>query len=441
MKNTMNNTVNTINTTSAIAMATSKIPSGSIGMAMGTSGTSTTAFKVGDKVTIKPGAGIGVLEDALVEVVAVDTEESTFDGKLLGKRGSKLVGVEGTFTNLEFNEFELASSTFVTEIMGKATKKKNVKPEAVYKLDGGLTIKKFDDSIESNFNPLHQNMVETIDERVEALNDICDGINKAKADSKKFNLREHMSKNPDKFKCFDEMFGSGALEKAIHDLRKFFVEFQFSPNARFINTFALRCVESFDSGRKYATNYFKLIDSPFAQAVEEKMKSPEFNSIMGIFSLNKPSRVINTRLKVYFGEPGSGKTTRAMKEADNLCVICKGDTQPEQLLQDFDFDRGQPGFMSSAFSKAIKEGKTIVLDEFNTLPLYTQKLLQGILDNKPSFEFKGETVQIHPNFNVIATMNLFIQGAAMSLPEAIVDRCSDIVEFEPSDKDLAAWSF
>ena len=250
-----------------------------------------------------------------------------------------------------------------------------------------------------------------------------------------------MGKNPDKFKCFDEMFGSGALEKAIHDLRQFFVEFQFSPNARFINTFALRCVESFDAGRRYAANYFKLIDSPFAQAIEDKMKSPEFNSIMGIFSLNKPSRVINTRLKVYFGEPGSGKTTKAMKEANNLCVICKGDTQPEQLLQDFDFDRGQPGFMSSAFSKAIKEGKTIVLDEFNSLPLYIQKLLQGILDNKPSFEFKGETVQIHPNFNVIATMNLFIQGAAMSLPEAIVDRCSDIVEFEPSDKDLAAWSF
>lgn len=435
-----NNNISIASATSTFAMATAKASS-AISMATTTSKGSGT-FKVGDKITGKPGCGRTIVdENSLLEVSAIDTENDTFDAKLLGRRGSKMAGVAGVFTALPFDEFEYATSAFIAEITGKETKKKGIKPEAVYKLDGGLTIKKFDDSIESNFNPLHQNMVETDKVRVEALEDICEGIDEAKKNSKKFNLREYMDKNPNKFKCFDEMFGSGALEKAIHDLRQFFVEFQFSPNARFINTFALRCVESFDAGRRYAANYFKLIDSPFAQAIEDKMKSPEFNSIMGIFSINKPSRVINTRLKVYFGEPGSGKTTKAMKEAGNLCVICKGDTQPEQLLQDFDFDRGQPGFMSSAFSKAIKEGKTIVLDEFNTLPLYTQKLLQGILDNKPSFEFKGETVQIHPNFNVIATMNLFIQGAAMSLPEAIVDRCSDIVEFEPSDKDLAAWSF
>lgn len=440
MKTNNNNIFITSTTSLAMAMAMAKASS-AISMAT-TTPSGSGMFKVGDKVTGKPGCGRTIVdENSLLEVSAIDTENDTFDAKLLGRRGSKMAGVAGVFTALPFDEFEYATSAFITEITGKNTKKKGVKPEAVYKLDGGLTIKKFDDSIESNFNPLHQNLVETDEARVEALKDICGGIDEAKKNSKKFNLREHMGKNPDRFKCFDEIFGSGALEKAIHDLRQFFIEFQFSPNARFINTFALRCVESFDAGRRYAANYFKLIDSPFAQAIEDKMKSPEFNSIMGIFSLNKPSRVINTRLKVYFGEPGSGKTTKAMKEAGNLCVICKGDTQPEQLLQDFDFDRGQPGFMSSAFSKAIKEGKTIVLDEFNTLPLYTQKLLQGILDNKPSFEFKGETVQIHPNFNVIATMNLFIQGAAMSLPEAIVDRCSDIVEFEPSDKDLAAWSF
>ena len=440
MKAINNTSITSTTSASAISMAKA---SSAISMATATTTPSGSGvFKIGDKVTGKPGCGRTIVdENSLLEVTAIDTENDTFDAKLLGRRGSKMAGVAGIFTALPFDEFEYATTAFVAEITGKETKKKGVKPEAVYKLDGGLTIKKYEDSIESNFNPLHQNMVETDEARVDALKDICEGIEDAKKNSKKFNLREHMSKNPDKFKCFDEMFGSGALEKAIHDLRQFFVEFQFSPNARFINTFALRCVESFDAGRRYAANYFKLIDSPFAQAIEDKMKSPEFNSIMGIFSLNKPSRVINTRLKVYFGEPGSGKTTKAMKEANNLCVICKGDTQPEQLLQDFDFDRGQPGFMSSAFSKAIKEGKTIVLDEFNTLPLYTQKLLQGILDNKPSFEFKGETVQIHPNFNVIATMNLFIQGAAMSLPEAIVDRCSDIVEFEPSDKDLAAWSF
>ena len=139
MKTINNTSITSTTSISAISMAKA---SSAISMAT-TTPSGSGVFKIGDKVTGKPGCGRTIVdENSLLEVTAIDTENDTFDAKLLGRRGSKMAGVAGIFTALPFDEFEYATTAFVAEITGKETKKKGVKPEAVYKLDGGLTIKK-----------------------------------------------------------------------------------------------------------------------------------------------------------------------------------------------------------------------------------------------------------------------------------------------------------
>ena len=119
MKTINNTSITSTTSTSAISMATTT-----------TSGSG--VFKIGDKVTGKPGCGRTIVdENSLLEVTAIDTENDTFDAKLLGRRGSKMAGVAGIFTALPFDEFEYATTAFVAEITGKETKKKGVKPDAV----------------------------------------------------------------------------------------------------------------------------------------------------------------------------------------------------------------------------------------------------------------------------------------------------------------------
>ena len=85
---TINNTSIT-SATSTFAMATSKTSS-AISMAT-TTPSGSGVFKIGDKVTGKPGCGRTIVdENSLLEVTAIDTENDTFDAKLLGRRGSKM---------------------------------------------------------------------------------------------------------------------------------------------------------------------------------------------------------------------------------------------------------------------------------------------------------------------------------------------------------------
>lgn len=418
-------------------MKTTTTSASVIAMATSSSSSKKYKFAVGDLITGLPNNGSIISnENALMRVVEINEEDGTFNATLVAHRQKKAAGMEATFNNLNFDKFTLASDELVNELMGSATKKKASKPEAVYKFDGNLTIKKYEDEIESDFNSMRRMVTEGSPDRVEALNDICEGVKAAKAANKKFNLREHMKKNPEKFKCFNDMFGDEALEKAIQDLLNFFTEFQFVPNYRFVNTLGLKAASNFNAAKEYITNYFKLTNNPFADAIKDKLSSPEFNTILNTFSLNKPDHMINSRLKVYFGAAGSGKTTQAMTETEGRCVVCNNSILPQDLLEDFTFNDGKAGFIHSAFCKAIENGQSILLDEINLLPFETVRFLQGLLDGKPSFVFKGETIKINPNFTVIGTMNLCVNGSVFGLPEPLVDRCSSIDEFELNAKQL-----
>lgn len=220
------------------------------------------------------------------------------------------------------------------------------------------------------------------------------------------------------------------IREGLENMIKFFSEFSFSPSYRFINTIGrILKAETPDFCRDYIVNYFRLTDSPYAGEVEHKMKSPEFQDILLKLCLSEPTKQVNSRFKIYYGAQGTGKTTMAMNETDNLCIVCNSSMLPSDLMEDFTFSDGKATFNPSALCKCMEEGKPIVLDEINLLPFDSLRFLQGIFDGKTEFQYKGQTVHIKEGFKVIGTMNLVVNGVSFGLPEPLVDRCEDIKEF------------
>lgn len=224
--------------------------------------------------------------------------------------------------------------------------------------------------------------------------------------------------------------------EALGNMMKFFTEFQFEPNFRFVNTFALNLAKSEKSATEYISNYFELIDSSYAKEVKEKVKSAEFKQIMKDLDGAVPSHPINKRFKLYYGSQGTGKTTIAMGETDNRCMVCNSSMLPSDLMEDFVFVDGKATFKPSALWRCMVEGKPIVLDELNLLPFDSLRFLQTILDGKTEFLYKGNRIEIADGFCVIGTMNLTVNGMTYGLPEPLVDRCAEAKKFSLSASDL-----
>lgn len=215
------------------------------------------------------------------------------------------------------------------------------------------------------------------------------------------------------------------IEAIVQKFIDFFSEFSFEPNFRFMNTLCHT-----NDPKAYVTNYFTLSNNAFLNAIKEKMKSDEFRMMLHEIKDISPSNVINKHLKIYYGSQGTGKTTKAMEEANNNCMVCHSAMLPQDMLEDFDFDNGNATFKPSALYKAIEEGKTIVLDEINLLPFESVRFLQSILDGKKCFTYKGKEVNIHDNFKVVGTMNLTVNGGTYALPEPLIDRAMELAEFK-----------
>lgn len=221
------------------------------------------------------------------------------------------------------------------------------------------------------------------------------------------------------------------ITAALASLIKFFSEFQFEPNFRFVNSLALS-----KKPEQYILSYFELSNNSFANEVTEKMKSKEFKAILKDIKLAKPTNRINKRLKIYYGSAGTGKTTLAQKESDNRCIVCNASMLPADLMEDFVFVDGKPSFKPSVLWQCMTDGKPIVLDEINLLPFDSLRFLQGVLDGKSEFDYKGHKVTIADGFEVIGTMNLSIGGMVFGLPEPLVDRCSEMQKFSLTAKQL-----
>lgn len=213
-------------------------------------------------------------------------------------------------------------------------------------------------------------------------------------------------------------------------LLNFFSEFSFSPNFRFVNTFTKTAAFGYNSAKTYIQNYFALTDNAYYNQICEKMQSLEFKEIANFFSQITTNKTINNRFKLYYGSQGTGKTTQAMKEANNNTIVCHSAMLPSDLMEDFAFEDGKANFKPSQLYKAMTEGQIIVLDEINLLPFESLRFLQSILDGKSSFVYKGQTVEIKDGFQIIGTMNLQVNGMVYALPEPLVDRASELKEFK-----------
>ena len=226
------------------------------------------------------------------------------------------------------------------------------------------------------------------------------------------------------------------VEKGLADLIKFFTEFQFEPNFRFVNSLALALADTKKSAKTYISNYFELIDSPYSRDITAKLNSAEFKGILDNISSVAPNKTVNERFKLYYGSQGTGKTTIAMKETNGMCVVCNSSMLPDDLMRDFVFDNGKATFQPSALHKAMTDGHAIVLDEINLLPFDSLRFLQTILDGKKEFLYKGEKVEIKDGFQIIGTMNLTVNGMTYGLPEPLVDRCKEMRKFSLTATDL-----
>lgn len=229
---------------------------------------------------------------------------------------------------------------------------------------------------------------------------------------------------------------------AVKDLQKFFSEFRFTPAARFINTMALQ--PNVKAVREYVTNYAKLVNNSDSDSIAEKVKSPEFKQIAENIIAHPPVNKINNRLVIWYGDAGTGKTTKAVNDNPGADVIpCNANIMPDELMRTFDFNdaNGNPVFKPSSLRVAMETGKTIIFDEINLLTFDCLRLLQTLTDSKDTITYNGETINIKPGFKIIGTMNLVVNDQIYNLPEPLVDRCAEIKEFDMTADTLTAYAF
>lgn len=233
------------------------------------------------------------------------------------------------------------------------------------------------------------------------------------------------------------------MKETVDKYVRFSSEFEFQPSIRNVNAFAYACQRGIAPAREYYINRLKVVGSNW-EAANSKVKSQEFSDIytrFKAFRLN--GNVINKRLKIYFGIPGGGKTTQALKEADNNCIICNSSMLPSDLIEDFKLKDGKGNLIPSPLRHAIENGEKIVLDEIGTLTLDCLRMLQGLTDNKEYFKYKDELIKIKEGFQIIGTMNLFVNGTIFPLTDALGDRvCFDgLKEYKPNNMELVKLAF
>lgn len=229
---------------------------------------------------------------------------------------------------------------------------------------------------------------------------------------------------------------------AVGRLQKFFSEFKFQPAARFVNTLALS--QDVSAARAYVTGYVRLINNSDANDIVEKLKSPEFESVASDLIKYPPKKQINKRLDIYFGDAGTGKTTKAIEQYPDAQVVpCNASMLPDELMRTFDFndDNGNPVFKPSTLRLAMEAGSPIIFDEINLLSFDCLRLLQTLTDSKSSINYNGDTIAVKDGFKIIGTMNLTVNDQVYNLPEPLVDRAEIINEFKLSSKQLAAYAF
>lgn len=416
------------------------------------------AFMVSDILVGIAGSGYAIInEGTLVEVLEVYGEDS-IKGKIIAQKNPK-------FRNSVNKEYDLGiicnktgkvalekatpeQIEDISPVLGASMRSSASSTEAavaagakVMEFKGNLKIVVYTDGrVETNWNENRDFGPETKRDRITAFTEFVNEMDSYHSKDMYPSLVSVLAQK--KYEAINGMFTEAAMETGIQRFMDFFKEFQYVPSFRTLNSVALIAAENIENAIARIVGHFRIVDNAYVDAVVAKVKSPEFKLILNQLSLTNAvysGNVINNRLKIYFGEPGTGKTTKATEESDNRCVICHSEMSPKDLLKEFDFDAdGHPTFKKSMLRLCIENGWKITLDEINFLSRETFKFLQGITDGKKTFDFEGETITIADGFQIIGTMNLMQEGTAIGIPEPMADRCSEIVEFVPTAHSLLA---
>ena len=236
------------------------------------------------------------------------------------------------------------------------------------------------------------------------------------------------------------------MTSTYKDFLKFFSETSFKPSIRMIDTLSRLNLKS---GQNYIGWFMELINHPDREVIVHKLKSDEWKNIhsqmLDIYKkVGKSIDPINTRLEIVYGPNGTGKTYDVIKEyqekyPDIGVMACSSSmSSAEDLLQVFDFDEGgKPVFKDSPLTEAIKKDQPVILEEARLMQQSAMAFLQSLLDCKDYVDTCRGRLYIGPNFKVIMTMNLEVNGVVYELPEPIVDRAQVILKKE-MDANLAA---
>ena len=236
------------------------------------------------------------------------------------------------------------------------------------------------------------------------------------------------------------------MTSTYKDFLKFFSETSFKPSIRMIDTLSRLNLKS---GQNYIGWFMELINHPDREVILPKLKSDEWKNIhsqmLDIYKkVGKSIDPINTRLEIVYGPNGTGKTYDVIKEyqekyPDIGVMACSSSmSSAEDLLQVFDFDEGgKPVFKDSPLTEAIKKDQPVILEEARLMQQSAMAFLQSLLDCKDYVDTCRGRLYIGPNFKVIMTMNLEVNGVVYELPEPIVDR-AQVINKKEMNADLAA---
>ena len=236
------------------------------------------------------------------------------------------------------------------------------------------------------------------------------------------------------------------MTSTYKDFLKFFSETSFKPSIRMIDTLSRLNLKS---GQNYIGWFMELINHPDREVIVPKLKSDEWKNIhsqmLDIYKkVGKSIDPINTRLEIVYGPNGTGKTYDVIKEyqekyPDIGVMACSSSmSSAEDLLQVFDFEKdGKPVFKDSPLTEAIKKDQPVILEEARLMQQSAMAFLQSLLDCKDYVDTCRGRLYIGPNFKVIMTMNLEVNGVVYELPEPIVDR-AQVINKKEMDASLAA---
>ena len=236
------------------------------------------------------------------------------------------------------------------------------------------------------------------------------------------------------------------MTSTYKDFLKFFSETSFKPSIRMIDTLSRLNLKS---GQNYIKWFMELINHPDREVIVPKLKSDEWKNIhsqmLDIYKkVGESIDPINTRLEIVYGPNGTGKTYDVIKEyqekyPDIGVMACSSSmSSAEDLLPVFDFDEGgKPVFKDRPLTEAIKKDQPVILEEARLMQQSAMAFLQSLLDCKDYVDTCRGRLYIGPNFKVIMTMNLEVNGVVYELPEPIVDR-AQVINKKEMNADLAA---